>query len=92
MIDNITYKKETVKIAETYQNMIMQASWKWDYEMYIAVQAANKYKVWVLTWLSEDEINELEPSLYSEMLTNVWAIMNTWEAFNNTDYEEKKKS
>lgn len=90
-------KKETVKIAETYQNMIMEWTWesKTDLDMMKAIQKANRYKCTAMTEMTDAEIDELSPSEYNEILKKCWVLVNPWENFTiqnfSTETYEKKK-
>ena len=90
-------KKETVKIAETYQDMIMEGTgeWKSDRDTLKAIQKANRYKCMAMTWLTESEIDELEPKEYNDILKKCWVLINPGENFtinkglDSQDYEKK---
>lgn len=101
MTNKIELKKMTVKINEQFQDKILWLNWKElnDIEILRELRDINKWLISQLSWLSLEDVENLELDIYNKLQDEAWVITNINNVFNEMnvwiktdEIEEKKKS
>lgn len=80
---NIEIKKITVWIQEEYQDKLLDINeQKLDnVKILKEFRKINKWLIGKLTWLTEDQINELDAEVYSQLQEKAWVLVNVEKSF-----------
>ena len=100
-MQTITLKKMTVIINEEFQDKILSLNGKElnDIDILKELRDINKWLISQLSWLSIEEVNNLDLETYNKLQDQAWVITNINNVFNEMnvwikkeEIEEKKKS